>query len=88
MGTKSKNGPPFFTETLLVINQPMKFIVDTGSPVTLIPKVTFNNITVTRRKTIETLYEETTGVKHMNKLNQSNGGSDTEKAALKSKFNN
>ena len=26
--TKSKNGPPFYTKTLLVTNRPIKFIVD------------------------------------------------------------
>ena len=48
MGTKSKKGVPFYTKTLLVINRPIKFIVDTGSPVTLIPKARFNMITTIR----------------------------------------
>ena len=43
MGTKSKNGIPFYTKTVLTNNRPIKFIVlDTGSPLTLIPKVKFN----------------------------------------------
>ena len=48
MGTKSKIGLPFYTITLLVNTRSIKFIVDTGSPVTLIPKTTFNNITTIR----------------------------------------
>ena len=46
MGTECKNGPPFYTKTLLVNNRPIEFIVDTDSPVTLIPKTKFNNITM------------------------------------------
>ena len=42
---KSKNGFPIYTRTLLVNIRPIKFIVDTGSPVTLIPKLKFNKIT-------------------------------------------
>ena len=38
LGFKSKKGPPFYTKTLLVINRPIKLIVDTILPVTLIPK--------------------------------------------------
>ena len=45
MGATNKNGIPFYTRTLLVNNRPIKFIVDTGSPVTLIPKLRFNRIT-------------------------------------------
>ena len=45
---KSKNGPPFYTKILLVNNRPIKFIVDTGSPVTLKPKMKLNNITTIR----------------------------------------
>ena len=45
MGTTNKNGIPFYTRTLLVNNRPIKFIVDTDSPVTLIPKLKFNRIT-------------------------------------------
>ena len=36
MGTKSKNRLSLYTKTLLLNNQPIKFIVDTGSPATLI----------------------------------------------------
>ena len=39
------NGPPFYAKTLLVNKRPTKFIVDTGSPVTLIPKARINKIT-------------------------------------------
>ena len=48
METKSKNGRPFYTKILMVSNRPTKFIVYTGSPVTLIPKTKFNNITTIR----------------------------------------
>ena len=48
IGTKRKNEIPFYTKTLLVNNRPIKFIVDTGSPVTLIPKAKFNKITTIR----------------------------------------
>ena len=41
----NSNGPDFFTITALVNNRPIKFIIDSGSPVTLIPKSLFNNIT-------------------------------------------
>ena len=34
----SKDGQPFFTVTVLVNNRSIKFIIDSGSPVTLIPK--------------------------------------------------
>ena len=40
-----KNGPTFFTLTALVNNRPIKFIIDSGSPVTLTPKSQFNRIT-------------------------------------------
>ena len=53
MGTKCKNGPPFYTKTLLVNNRPIKFIVDTGSPVILIPKTKFNNITTMKPVTVD-----------------------------------
>ena len=45
--TQSTNisGPEFFTPTALVKNRPIKFIIDSGSPVTLIPKSLFNNRT-------------------------------------------
>ena len=48
MGTKSKNGPPVYTKTILVNNRPRKSIVDTGSPVTIISKRKFSNITIFR----------------------------------------
>ena len=41
----SKDGPDFFTLTALVNNRPIKLIIDSGSPVTLIPKSQFNRIT-------------------------------------------
>ena len=43
-----RNGPEFFTITALVNNRPIKFIIDSGSPVTLIPKSQFNGITPVR----------------------------------------
>ena len=43
--SKSITGPDFVTLTALVNNRPIKFIIDSGSPVTLIPKSLFNNIT-------------------------------------------
>ena len=43
-----KNGPEFFTLTALVNNRPIKFIIDSGSPVTLIPKSQFNSTTPLR----------------------------------------
>ena len=48
IGAKSKNGIPFYTRTLLINNRPMNIIVDTGSPVTLIPKLKFNKITAVK----------------------------------------
>ena len=42
MDKKSEN---YYTETVLVNGRPIKFIVDTGSPVTLIPMAKFNNTT-------------------------------------------
>ena len=53
LGNGSKNGPPFYTKTLLVNNRPIKFIVDTGSPITLIPKSKFNKITTMKPVTID-----------------------------------
>ena len=50
---RSKDGQPFFTVTVLVNNRPIKFIIDSGSPVTLIPKQKFNGNT-----TIYPLHEE------------------------------
>ena len=41
-----KDGQPFFTVTVLVNNRPIKFIIDSGSPVTLIPKQKFNGTTI------------------------------------------
>ena len=38
----NSNGPEFFTISALVNNRPIKFIIDSGSPVTLIPKSQFN----------------------------------------------
>ena len=38
------NGPEFFTLSALVNNRPIKSIIDSGSPVTPIPKSLFNNI--------------------------------------------
>ena len=40
-----KNGPEFFSLTALVNNRPIKFIIYSGSPVTLIPKSQFNSTT-------------------------------------------
>ena len=41
----NKDGPDFFTLTALVNKRPIKFIIDSGSPVTLIPKSLFNGAT-------------------------------------------
>ena len=43
--TNNKNGPPFYLATLLVNNRPIKFIKETGSPLTLIPKSKFIKVT-------------------------------------------
>ena len=48
MGATNKNGILFYTRRLLVNNRPIKFIVDTGSPVTPIPKLKFNKITAVK----------------------------------------
>ena len=40
----NNNGPGIVTITALVNNRPIKRIVASGSPVTLIPKTQFNNI--------------------------------------------
>ena len=53
MGTRCKNGPPFYTKTLMVNIRPIKFIFDTGSPVTLILKTKYNNITTMKPVTID-----------------------------------
>ena len=41
----NKDGPEFFTFTALANNRQIKFIIDSGSPVTLILKSQFNRIT-------------------------------------------
>ena len=41
----TKDGQPFFTTTALVNNKPITFIIDSGSPVTLVPKQLFNQTT-------------------------------------------
>ena len=41
----SKDGQPSFTMTVLVENRPNKFIIDSGSPITPIPKHNVNCIT-------------------------------------------
>ena len=48
MGAKSKKGISFYARTLFVNNRPIKFIIDTDSPVALIPKTKFNRITTIR----------------------------------------
>ena len=40
-----KGGRDYFTTRLLVNNRPITFIIDSGSPVSLIPQQKFNNIT-------------------------------------------
>ena len=45
MGTNGKNGPPFYTASLVVNNRRIKFIIDTGSPVILIQKSKVTEIT-------------------------------------------
>ena len=44
----SRDGQPLFTTTALVNNRQMNFIIDSRSPVTLIPKQIFNKITPIR----------------------------------------
>ena len=41
----NKDGPGFFTRNALVNKRPINFIIDSGSPVTLIPKSLFNETT-------------------------------------------
>ena len=53
MGTTSKNGPPFYTKTVFVNEQPIKFIVGTGSPVIMISKTKLNYITAIKPVTEE-----------------------------------
>ena len=45
MRSMNSNGPEFFTLSALVNNRPKKFIIESGSPVTLISKSLFNNTT-------------------------------------------
>ena len=52
----NNNGPEFFTVTALVNNRPIKFIIDSGSPVTLMSKSKFNKITSLRP--LETEYRD------------------------------
>ena len=49
--TRSSNGQPLYTKTIFVKDQPIQFIVDTGSPVTKLPTVKFNKITTIRPAT-------------------------------------
>ena len=44
----TRDGQPFFTTAALVNNCPIKFIIDSGSPVTLLTKQMFNKITPTQ----------------------------------------
>ena len=53
LATNNKNGPSFYTVTLLVNNRPIKFIINTGSPVTLIPKSKFNEGTTLKPITVD-----------------------------------
>ena len=55
MNPRRSDGQQFYTTTLLVNNRPIKFIIDSGSPVSLIPQQRFNNITPTRP--VETEYK-------------------------------
>ena len=48
MGTKSKNEPPLYTKTVFVHTRPIKFIVDAGSPVPLLPRTKLNSIPIIR----------------------------------------
>ena len=49
-----KNGQSlFYTATLVVNNRPIKFIIDTGSPVTLIPKTRFTEVTAIKPVTMD-----------------------------------
>ena len=53
LSKNGKNGSPFYTATLLVNNRLIKFIIDTDSPVILIPKSKFNNPTILNLVTID-----------------------------------
>ena len=50
----NKNGPEFFTITALVNNRPIKIIIDSSSPATLIPKSQFNRISPLRPRETDT----------------------------------
>ena len=52
----NNNGPEFFTVTALSNNPPIKFIIDSGFPVTLISKSQFNKLTPLRP--LETEYRD------------------------------
>ena len=52
----NRNGPEFFTITALGNNRPIKFIIKSSSPVTLIPKSQFKKITPLRP--LETEYKD------------------------------
>ena len=52
----NNNGPEFFTVTALVNNGPIEFIINSGSPATLISKSQFNKITPLRP--LETEYRD------------------------------
>ena len=54
--SRNRNGPEFFTITALGNNRPIKVIIDSSSPVTLIPKSQFNKITPLRP--LETEYKD------------------------------
>ena len=49
----NKNGPEFFTIIALVNNRPIKIIIDSSSPATLIPKSQFNRISPLRPRETE-----------------------------------
>ena len=53
LATKNKNGPPIYTATLLVNNRPIRFIINTGSPVPLIKKSKFNKVTTLKPITVD-----------------------------------
>ena len=52
--TKQKKG--FYNATLLINNVPVKFIIDSGSSVTLIPECRLNNITTIEQ--LKTTYKD------------------------------
>ena len=54
----NNNGPEFFTNTALVNNRPVKFIINSGSPVTLISKSQFNKTKITPLRPLETKYSD------------------------------